>query len=109
MLQVLPDFLNRNCDGDIVLQGHRIGLEHVVWRYHEGDSPEMLACRYPTLPLALVHHVIAFYLENRTEVDAYVAQCENELEQHAAVGHRIDITTLRARLQALCEPAIAGS
>ena len=45
--------------GEIRLVGHRVGLFHLVRRYREGYSPEMLVCQYPTLPLALVHKVIA--------------------------------------------------
>jgi hypothetical protein len=39
----LPEFLT-DAGGEIVLSGHRIGLYHVVQRYNEGDSAEMLAC-----------------------------------------------------------------
>ena len=80
----LPDFLVDHPDGEIRLTGHRIGLEHVVQFYKEGFSPEMLHEQYPTLPLALVHKVIAFYLENQTEVDAYVADCQTEIERQRA-------------------------
>jgi uncharacterized protein (DUF433 family) len=56
----LPDFLTQAPDGEIRLAGHRIGLFHVVQGYNEGESAEMLASRYPTLPLSLVHKAIAF-------------------------------------------------
>src|SRR5262245_34475575 len=69
----LPDFLIDHPDGEIRLTGHRISLYHVVDRYQEGYSAEMLAEEYPTLSLALIHKVIAFYLENQAEVDAYMA------------------------------------
>ena len=42
----LPDFLCDD-DGEIRLRGHRIGLYHVVARYNEGYSAEMLACQFP--------------------------------------------------------------
>ena len=42
----------------------------------------MLLGFFPTLSLALIHKVIAFYLENQAEVDAYVAHCEAESERH---------------------------
>jgi uncharacterized protein (DUF433 family) len=98
----LPDFLTRDSGGAIHLTGHRIGLFHLVRYYNEGYSPEMLVCQYPTLPLALVHKVIAFYLENRAAVDAYVAACRDELSrQRAANPRRIDVAALRQRLEAL--------
>ena len=98
----LPDFLSQNANGEIRLAGHRIGLFHVVHYYNEGCSPEMLACQYPSLPLALIHKVIAFYLENRAEVDAYVTTCRDELSrQRAANPRRIDVEALRQRLEAM--------
>jgi uncharacterized protein (DUF433 family) len=98
----LPDFLTRGTDGAILLTGHRIGLFHLIHYYNEGYSPEMLVCQYPTLPLALIHKVIAFYLENRAAVDAYVAACRDELNrQRAANPRRIDAAALRQRLEAL--------
>ena len=97
----LPEFLEQSPDGEIRLAGHRIGLLHLVHYYQEGHSAEMLVCRYPTLPLALVHKVIAFYLENQAEVDAYVAHCRAQLaQQRAANPRRLDLEKLRRRLQA---------
>ena len=80
----LPDFLMEHPYSEIRLTGHRIGLEHVVQVYKEGFSPEMLHEQYPTLPLALVHKVIAFCLENQAEVDAYFADCQAEIERQRA-------------------------
>ena len=109
MLDQLPEFLSPSSDGEILLRGHRIGLEHIVWRYNEGDSPEMLVCRYPTLPLALVHRVIAYYLDHRGDVDAYAIRCRSELDQQAASGQQLDLATLRERLHDLQQPAATGS
>ena len=76
----LPSYL-QHADGEIRLTGHRIGLFHVVDRYQEGYSPEMIGEELPALSLALIHRVIAFYLENQREVDAYVADCRAELRR----------------------------
>jgi uncharacterized protein (DUF433 family) len=95
----LPDFLSQE-NGDIRLSGHRIGLYHVVTRYQEGYSAEMLACQFPTLTLALIHKVIAFYLENQAEVDAYLATCKQQLAQQRTENpQRLDLASLRQRLQ----------
>jgi uncharacterized protein (DUF433 family) len=82
---ILPDFLTRHERGEIRLSGHRIDILHFVYFYNEGYSAEMLLGLFPTLNLALIHKVIAFYLENRAEVDAYVTRCEAEIERHRAV------------------------
>jgi uncharacterized protein (DUF433 family) len=97
----LPDFL-QDTSGEIRLTGHRIGLFHVVHYYNEGFSPEMLLAQFPSLPLALIHKVIAFYLENRPEVDAYVAAYRDESSrQRAANPRRLDVAALRQRLEVM--------
>src|SRR5262245_8034633 len=92
----LPDFLSQDPYGDIRLTGHRLGLYHVVERYQEGYSPEMLREEYPTLPLALIHKVLAFYLENQSEVDAYVVAYRAALERQEA-AHIPNPALLRIR------------
>ena len=72
----------------IRLTGHRIDLFHVVEKYQEGYSPEMLHEEYPTLCLELIHRVIRFYLANQAEVDAYVAETIAEVERQSAAGKR---------------------
>ena len=102
----LPDFLVQAPDGDIHLRGHRIGLLHLVYYYNEGYSPEMLVAQYPTLPLALVHKVIAFYLENREDVSGYVDSCTVELTRQRLSGPRsLDLESLRHRLEKLQQAA----
>lgn len=100
----LPDFLTQTPAGEVVLTGHRVGLFHLVHYYNEGYSPEMLVCQYPTLSLPLVHKVIAFYLENVSDVDAYVGNCRTELDQEAAQAKRLDLSKLRQRLESSGQP-----
>lgn len=97
----LPEFLNQTSDGEILLTGHRLGLYHLIERYNAGDSAEMIASRYPTVPLALVHRTIAFYLENRTTADAYLATCATALSEQRAAAPRFDFDALRDRLSGL--------
>ena len=97
---ILPNFLTQDPDGFIHVTGHRVGLQHIIHYYQEGFSPEMLACEYPSLPLAEVHKVIAFYLENRADVERYIADCESLVdEQRRSVKAGPSIAELRQRLQ----------
>jgi uncharacterized protein (DUF433 family) len=84
----LPDYLDRDDFGHVHLSNHRIGLNDIVYFYNEGYSPEMLAEQYPSLPLPLIHKVIAFYLENQRQVDAYVAAHDAEVARQRAVAKR---------------------
>ena len=69
----LPSFLHEQ-DGEIRLVGHRISIVDILTFYRDGYTPEMLAARYESISLALIHHVIAFYLGNQADVDAYLDQ-----------------------------------
>ncbi len=80
----LPDFLTRGPMGEIRLTGHRIDLYLIVHLYNEGRTAGMLQSEYPTLPSDLIDRVLAFYLEHKAEVDAYVAEVELRIEQFRA-------------------------
>jgi uncharacterized protein (DUF433 family) len=97
---ILPDFLCGESTDEIRLTGRRIGLYHIVYYYNDGYSPEMLAGQFPDMPLALIHKVIGFYLENKAEVDVYVSRCQDELAaQRAASPQRLQLASLRQRLE----------
>jgi uncharacterized protein (DUF433 family) len=99
---ILPEFLVQDPDGFVHISGHRIGLHHVIRCYQDGYSPEMLLGEFPTLSLALIHKVLAFYLENRSEVDAYLAKVQAEFAQQAvAAPQGPDLAELRRRMQAV--------
>jgi uncharacterized protein (DUF433 family) len=97
----LPDFLAEDRYGFIHVAGHRVGLRHIVELYNDRYSAEMLHDQFPTLPLALVHKVIAFYLENTAEVDAYVQRSRAALDCQAAAPRRgPDAAELQRRMTA---------
>jgi hypothetical protein len=83
---------------------------HVVDRYNEGLSPEGIWCEYPTLTLAMIHKSIGFYLENRSEVDSYIAQCRAKIDrQMAEPSHGPGLIELRRRLEARQRAEMTGS
>jgi uncharacterized protein (DUF433 family) len=96
----LPRFLQDDGYGEINFTGHRIGLHHVVRVYRDdGYSVEMIAGRFPTLPLATIHEAIAFYLKNAATVDAYIDGHDRQASKlKAAAGARPSLKTLRQRL-----------
>jgi uncharacterized protein (DUF433 family) len=97
----LPPFLTRHQHGEIRLTGHRVGLFHIVEAHNEGLSAEEIAERFPSLPLDLARRAVAFYLENRDEVDVYAAACREEIERQAAAPQPgPDLAELRRRLEA---------
>ena len=66
----LPEFITEQPSGSVRLTGHRIALEHLVYFYNQGYAPEMILGQFPSLSLAVIHKVIAFYLEHQPEVDS---------------------------------------
>jgi uncharacterized protein (DUF433 family) len=101
----LPDFLTQEPDGYIHLTGHRIGLQDVIDRYNEGDSPETLVFEFDSLSLYVINKVIAFYQQNRSEVDAYIAREQAECERQRANTPRVlDFEELRRRMESGARP-----
>jgi uncharacterized protein (DUF433 family) len=97
----LPDFLTREPDGFIRITGNRVGLEHIAFHYREGYSAEMLLEEYPTLPLSLIHKVIAFYLEHQQAVDGIIAETQTAVEAQKSAGSPAPtLADLRNRLEA---------
>jgi uncharacterized protein (DUF433 family) len=70
----LEEYLDIQGPDVVRIKGHRIGLEHIVERYQEGYSPEAIALDFPGLSLEKIYGVIAYYLHNQDEVDAYIAR-----------------------------------
>lgn len=54
----------------------RIMLDSVVLPFQRGDSAESIRSQYPALTLEEVYGAIAYYLQNREHVDAYLKQQE---------------------------------
>ena len=101
---VLPEFLTEQAEGSVRLTGHRISLEHVVYFYNQGYAPEMLLGQFPSLSLALIHKIIAFYLGHQAEVDLYVSNRQSGVEeQRSAVPASPDLIELRRRVSQLSQ------
>lgn len=82
---------------DIRIRGHRIGIEHIVYAFNRGETPEEVIHRYPGLDLRTVYMLIAYYLTHHTLIDTYIAQLEQSSaesrqtweQSRTPVSHRI--------------------
>lgn len=61
-------------DGMVRIAGTRITLDTIVGAYNRGDTIDEIIYGFPSLSLADVHTVIAYYLRHRETVDAYIAE-----------------------------------
>jgi uncharacterized protein (DUF433 family) len=96
-----PIPLEADVDGVVRVGGTRVTLDTVVVAFKEGATAEEILYQYPSLNLADVYAVIAYYLQRRSEVEAYLrqrrAQAGEAQEQNEA---RFDPQGIRERLLA---------
>jgi uncharacterized protein (DUF433 family) len=97
--QIIP--LDRSAEGIIRVAGTRIGLEVIVDAFNAGASPEEIAYNYDVLQLAQIYSIIAYYLDNKVEVDAYLEQLDERIEQiRQQTERQYGLDTLRQQLTA---------
>ena len=90
--------------GKIRVGDTRVLLELVIYAFRQGETAEGIVDSYPTLKLADVYAILAYYLTHRAEVDAYVDQEEKEadrIQQEVEAHYSPEQLALHARLRAL--------
>jgi uncharacterized protein (DUF433 family) len=95
--------IRKDATGAFRIGNTRVLLELVVRAFQDGATPEAIVQRYPTVSLAEVYGVVAYYLRDQAAVEAYLAEREQLAME---VEHRVapmagDLTAIRARLQAM--------
>jgi uncharacterized protein (DUF433 family) len=68
--------LRTDADGVIRIGQSRVTLATLVGRYQVGDAPDDLHRGFPSVSLADIYAVIAYYLSHREEVEAYLQDIE---------------------------------
>jgi uncharacterized protein (DUF433 family) len=66
------------CGGRLRIDGTRITVNQIAVMFKKGTSAEEIASAYRHLSLSQVYAALAFYLANRSEIDADLAK-EDEL------------------------------
>lgn len=67
-------------DAGYWVRGSRVSLDSIVYAFHQGQTPESTAQSFPALSLEQVYGAVAFYLANRDEIDAYLAEVRDDYE-----------------------------
>ena len=92
--QVPPIALDR--DGVLRVAGTRVTVDTIVEAFEEGASAEEIASQYPAVSLPDVYSVIAYYLQHRAEIDAYLTGRQAAAaEAHGAARSATAGTSLR--------------
>ena len=100
ILQIDAPPLRREQSGAIRVGHSRVLLELVIRAFQDGATPEAIFQRYPTTTLSDIYGVITYYLRHREDIDAYLAEREQQSQE---VFQRIkneqgDLAYLRNRL-----------
>jgi uncharacterized protein (DUF433 family) len=96
-----PPPLCENADRVVRIAGTRIPLERIVRAFLSGATPEQIVQDYDVLTIEDVYAVINYYLHHRAEVDAYLAEAEQEASRtRSEIEQMCDPAGIRARLMA---------
>lgn len=91
--------LRETDDGVIRIANTRISLERVVRAFQAGMTPEEISQNFDVLKIEDVYAVINYYLHHRSELDAYMADVEqDEAAVRAEVEKQFPAKGLRERL-----------
>ena len=96
--------LHTDQQGEIRVGDTRVLLELLIYAFRQGETAEGIVDSYPTLKLADVYAVLAYYLTHRADVDAYVEQAEkatDRIQQEVEARYSPEQLALHARLRAL--------
>lgn len=91
-------------EGGYWVQGTRVSLDSVVYRFREGLSPESIAECFSGLSLEQVYGTITYYLAQRAKIDAYLKTADEE-EERFRQRVRTEHPRLSRKLDALLRSA----
>jgi uncharacterized protein (DUF433 family) len=95
----LPIALDKN--GVARIGGTRVTLDTVIHAFVRGATAEEIAQQYPTLELSDIYATISYYLQNTSEVDAYLERRKTHSQAVKAENQkRFDQSGIRERLLA---------
>lgn len=96
-------------EGVLMVTGTRVPLDTIVYSYREGYSVEQIVDNYSTVSEAAAYAVLAYYLNHRSEVDAYLVRREAErAELRREIEQRFPPDGIKERLLARLRSRVNG-
>ncbi len=96
-----PVPLKTDTEGVVRVGKTRVTLDVVVTAFSAGATAEEIVYQFPSLQLADVYAVISYYLQRKQEIDAYLEQRQQLVEQVRQQNEaRFDQEGIRQRLLA---------
>lgn len=80
-VEAVPVPIVMDAHGVIKIKGSRVTLETVLGAFKDGATAETIVQQYPTLQLGDVYAVVAYYLRDKANVDAYLDEQERLNEE----------------------------
>src|ERR687895_971928 len=78
--------------GAIRVQGTRVTLDSIVASFRAGATAEEIGQKFPSVALADVYLIIAYYLSHAAEIDSYLSQ------------RRVEATALKREIESRFDP-----
>ena len=102
LTDTVPKPVRTDSHGVLRVGDTRVSLDSVVYAFNRGEDAVEIQYSFDTLSLAQVHAAIAYYLYNKTNVDAYLERQRIDFETRRAENHakhpdRLTRETLLAR------------
>lgn len=72
--------LNADPDGVVRVAHTRVSLDTLILAFVEGATAEEIAQQYPSLELADIYAVIAYYLRHRSDFELYLRKRQKEAD-----------------------------
>lgn len=102
-----PNYIEQR-DNGYWIRSTRVSLDSVVYRFLEGLSPETIqADCFPTLTLDQIYGAISYYLANRSEIDRYLQEADEDYEKFRQ-RIRAEYPEAHRRLDAILDEARAS-
>lgn len=101
LIEARPVPLKTDADGVVRVGGTRVTLDTVVAAFGEGATAEEIVYQYPSLDLADVYAVIGYYLQRRSDIEAYLRRRQQQRDEVREQNEaRFDPCGIRNRLLA---------
>lgn len=88
-------------DGVVRVRGSRVTLDTIVGAFNRGATAEEISLQYPSLALADIYAIFAYYLRRQRDVEGYLFERQERAARVRQENERrFNHSDIRERLQA---------
>jgi uncharacterized protein (DUF433 family) len=87
-------------DGTIRIRGSRVTLDSIIHAFQQGATAEQIQDSFSSVTLGDIYGAIAYYLEHRARVDAYLTRQEQAAQEARQMhAQRPEVIAFRERIR----------